>query len=83
MKQYRSPQSQQISVLKYVEKRFDLLYLEIRATATAMEKRLDSMNEFRDSLKDQAGKFVTRAELLTTVVAAAGIIIAIVQYFRK
>lgn len=36
-----------------------------------MEKRLDGMNEFRDALKDQSSKFVTRAEViaLTTFIA--------------
>lgn len=33
-----------------------------RANA-AMEKRLDGINEFRGQLKDQAGTFITRAEL--------------------
>lgn len=30
--------------------------------ATAMEKRLEGMNEFRDQLRDQTGTFVTRPE---------------------
>ena len=29
-----------------------------------MDKRLDSMNEFRDALKDQSGKMLTRDEYL-------------------
>jgi hypothetical protein len=29
---------------------------------TALDKRLESMNEFRQALKDQAGTFVTRPE---------------------
>ena len=28
-----------------------------------MQKRLDGMNEFRDTLKDQASRFVTRDEM--------------------
>jgi len=43
----------------------------------AMEKRLDGMNEFRDTLKDQAGTFVTRAEML----AVSGIVATIVSIF--
>lgn len=35
----------------------------IKVAYASMEKRLDGMNEFRDTLKDQAGKFVTREEL--------------------
>ena len=30
---------------------------------TQMEKRLEGMNEFRETLRDQAAKFVTREEL--------------------
>jgi hypothetical protein len=29
-----------------------------------MEKRLDGMNEFREQLKDQAAKFITRDEMM-------------------
>jgi hypothetical protein len=35
----------------------------LNAALVASDKRLDGMNEFRDSLKDQAGTFVTRKEL--------------------
>lgn len=28
-----------------------------------LEKRLEGMNEFRDTLRDQAGKFITRSEV--------------------
>lgn len=37
-----------------------------KATATAyrtMERRLAGMNEFRETLKDQAGRFITRNEM--------------------
>ena len=37
------------------------------AAHTSMEKRLDGMNEFRDQLKDQAAKFVTREEMISTL----------------
>jgi hypothetical protein len=37
------------------------------AAQISMEKRLDGMNEFRDSLKDQAAKFITREEMLSTL----------------
>ncbi len=48
----------------------------------AQEKRFESVNEFRGQLKDQAGTFVTRAELWAAVtsalflgMAAAGLLI--------
>ena len=37
------------------------------AAHTSMEKRLDGMNEFRDQLKDQAARFVTREEMISTL----------------
>lgn len=44
-----------------------------RATAlatAALEKRLESMNEFRDQLRDQAAKFITRTEIEDKVAAS-------------
>ena len=34
----------------------------IEVNAKIIEKRLDSMNEFREQLRDQAGTFITRSE---------------------
>ena len=42
--------------LKAIEKSTDL-------SANTLEKRLEGMNEFRDTLRDQASRFVTRDEL--------------------
>lgn len=39
-----------------------------------MEKRLEGMNEFRETLKDQAGKFVTRDELSAQLDKLEGLI---------
>jgi len=45
----------------------DILVASIREAVSlayaSMEKRLDGMNEFRDTLKDQAGRFVNRDEM--------------------
>ena len=35
----------------------------VKTAYASMEKRLESMNEFRDTLKDQAAKFITREEM--------------------
>lgn len=40
--------------------RFDLEEKAKDAAMTAMEKRLEGMNEFRDQLKDQTSTFITR-----------------------
>jgi len=51
----------------YVDGRFKEIN-ESRAIASAsMEKRLDSMNEFRDTLRDQATSFMPRAEVEATL----------------
>jgi uncharacterized membrane protein len=48
------------------------LYFDVRFNASekakelayaTLEKRLEAMNEFRDTLKDQAGNFITRKEV--------------------
>lgn len=40
----------------------------------ATEKRLEGVNEFRGQLKDQAGTFVTRAEMWGYFVGSVGVI---------
>lgn len=50
---------------------------------TATEKRLESVNEFRGQLKDQAGTFVTRAELWAVVSTAMMIAIAAIGLLKK
>jgi predicted PurR-regulated permease PerM len=44
----------------------------------AAEKRLDSVNEFRGQLQDQAATFVTRTELYGSIMGIAGVAIGIV-----
>lgn len=46
-----------------VDRRFDDLKVQTELSREAMEKRLDAMNEFRDQLRDQASKFISRDEL--------------------
>lgn len=52
-----------VSLRDYVEKLFDLNAKAIDKADKAMSDRLATMNEFRETLKDQAGKFVTRDEV--------------------
>jgi Flp pilus assembly protein TadB len=52
----------------------------------SMETRLAGMNEFRDTLKDQAGRFITRNELLglvTGISTVISIIVALVSMLLK
>jgi len=54
---------QQLGSLKeYVETRLEAIEKSTESAATSLEKRLDSMNEFRQQLKDQANTMLARAE---------------------
>ena len=52
-----------VSIRDYVDLRFDEAQRAIDKAEATMRDRLAGMNEFRDQLKDQAGRFVTRDEL--------------------
>lgn len=52
-----------VSLKEYLESRIDAVKDSITTAQIAMEKRLEGMNEFRETLRDQASKLVTRAEL--------------------
>lgn len=56
-----------VSLKEYLDRLFEahareheLLQKAIEKTETALEKRLEGMNEFRSQLKEQAGQFITR-----------------------
>jgi hypothetical protein len=49
----------------------------------SMEKRLDAINEFRGQLKDQAGTFITRAELFGWLIAITGIVIGVMGVMNR
>lgn len=53
----------------------------------SMEKRLDGMNEFRTTLKDQAATFITRGQLWAAIITVITIGIAItalmINYFKS
>lgn len=52
-----------ISLKEYIDLRVRNVDESVSIAYRSMEKRLAGMNEFRDTLKDQASKFVTRAEI--------------------
>jgi len=52
-----------VSLRTYFDIRFDSLDKANSVAYEAMERRLEGMNEFRDTLRDQAARFVTRSEL--------------------
>ena len=52
-----------VSLKEYFDTRLGAVERATDLAAHTLEKRLESMNEFRSTLKDQASKFVTRDEL--------------------
>jgi|GEM_PF-5519657 hypothetical protein len=63
--------------------RFISMEKAVDTAKESMEKRLDSMNEFRDALKDQASRFVTRTELLAAAVGISTVVSIIVSILMK
>jgi len=47
---------------RYTESRLCSIEKATEVAKVAMERRLEGMNEFRDTLKDQAARFVTQQE---------------------
>jgi hypothetical protein len=46
-----------------IKTRLDYVERGIEKTELALNKRLEGMNEFREALKDQSSKFITRQEM--------------------
>lgn len=55
--------SESVSLKEYFDSRIESINESTTLARNAMEKRLEGMNEFRDALKDQTNKFVTRQEM--------------------
>jgi hypothetical protein len=53
-----------VTLKEYLESRLENIEKSTDLAARIMEKRLEGMNEFRETLKDQASQFVTRTELI-------------------
>ncbi len=68
---------------RIIEIRFKGIEKATDIAKEGMEKRLDGMNEFRETLKDQASNFVTRTELLAAIVGISTVISIIVSIMMK
>lgn len=77
------------TLFAYFEQRFAAQDRAVSAALAANEKRLDGMNEFRTTLKDQQGTYITRAEVYALVggvgalAAVLGLLFAVVGHFVK
>ena len=56
-----------ISLKEFIEAKFVSIEQATELSRQAMEKRLEGMNEFRETLRDQASKFITRNELESAI----------------
>jgi hypothetical protein len=54
--------SEYVTLKEYFESKLIALEKGVTMAANSLEKRLDSMNEFRGALKDLSGKMLTRDE---------------------
>ena len=55
--------SEAVTLREFIEAKLAANERAVELAARSMEKRLDGMNEFRDTLRDQAARFVTREEV--------------------
>ena len=53
---------QYVSLKEYVESKFEMSEKAVDLAFTSLDKRLESMNEFRSALKDQQIEFIRRPE---------------------
>jgi hypothetical protein len=51
-----------LNLKEFINEKFTNLEKQTELTRASMEKRLEGMNEFRDALRDQTSKFITRTE---------------------
>ena len=56
-------EAQIVAVVRYFEARIRAMEKAVAVAYAAMDKRLDGMNEFRATLKDQTSTMITRQEL--------------------
>jgi len=52
-----------VTLKEYIESRISAIEKAIQIANEGMQVRLAGMNEFRDTLKDQASRFITRDEV--------------------
>lgn len=84
-----------------INKTIDLMHdasdVAIKLAANDLKTRLDSMNEFRSALKDQAGTFISRNEMdlkfetieknrkdnIALIISLVAVIVSVIFFFWK
>ena len=78
----RSPNHAEfVSLKEYLESRIHAVEKGIDVANHSMQKRLDGMNEFREALKDQSARHITRDEV-NIKFAAVEAQLKSLQYFK-
>ena len=86
-----------ISLKEFILMKMDAVETATKISREGMNHRLESMNEFRDTLKDQAKDFVTRNELesildkkasnvsglIATFISIVGLVLAAISLIVK
>lgn len=67
---------------RLMQAQFDNIKDNVDKANASMEKRLDGINEFRGQLKDQAGTFITRAELFAWIGMVIGLFFGFSRYMK-
>lgn len=65
-----------------VEERLTAMEKSVIIALESINERLLGMNEFRETLKDQQGTFITRAELWGYFIGLAGILFGLIQLLK-
>lgn len=65
---------------KLFQVQFENIENNVAKANSTMDRRLDGMNEFRQTLKDANSTFITRKELFAWIVALLSIFFAYSQY---
>lgn len=69
-------------MLKIIEIQNDNINDNVVRANAAMDKRLDGMNEFRDTLKDQNASYVTWQALIGLIIGVSGFLFGYANYKR-
>lgn len=65
---------------KLIEAQVDNIRDNVNKANAAMDKKFESVNEFRNQLKDQAGTFVTWQALIGLIIGVSGFLFGYANY---
>jgi hypothetical protein len=66
-----------------IESRLTSMDVAVKLANANLEHRLEGINHFKDAMKDQAAKYVTRAEALAMVIAITAVLNIVIRIVQK